>query len=91
MAVKKCATKMVTFQIKAPDAKDVRLAGDFNAWNPSSMLLKRSKDGIWKRDLNLKSGRYEYKYLVDGQWRRDPINNLFTVNPYGTENSVIEL
>jgi len=91
MAIKKTAAKTVTFQIKAPDARDVRLAGDFNSWNPSGTILKKSKDGVWKRDLSLKPGRYEYKYVVDGQWRRDPINNLFTVNAYGTENSVIEL
>jgi 1,4-alpha-glucan branching enzyme len=91
MASKKSSPKKVTFQISAPDARDVRLAGDFNSWNPSNTTLRKAKDGVWKRDLSLKPGRYEYKYVVDGQWRRDPINNLFTVNAYGTENSVIEL
>lgn len=91
MAIKKCSAKKVTFKISAPDAKDVRLAGDFNSWDASSASLKKSRDGVWKRDLTLKSGRYEYKYLVDGQWQRDPLNNLFAVNTFGTENSVIEL
>ncbi len=91
MALKKCSTKKVTFKISAPDAKDVRLAGDFNSWDASSANLKKSKDGVWARDFTLKSGRYEYKYLVDGQWQRDPLNNLFTVNTFGSENSVIEL
>ena len=91
MAIKKCSSKKVTFKISAPSAKDVRLAGDFNAWNASNATLKKSKDGTWARDLILKSGRYEYKYLVDGQWQRDPLNNLFVTNTYGSENSVIEL
>ena len=91
MAIKKTAAKKVTFKISAPDAKDVRLAGDFNSWDASNFSLKKSKGGVWKRDLTLKSGRYEYKYLVDGQWQKDPLNNLFTVNTFGTENSVIEL
>jgi len=91
MALKKCSAKKVTFKISAPTAKDVRLAGDFNSWDPSNANLKKSKDGVWRRDLTLKSGRYEYKYLVDGQWQRDPLNNLFTANTFGTENSVIEL
>ncbi len=81
----------MTFKISAPDAKDVRLAGDFNLWDASSASLKKSKGGVWKRELALKSGRYEYKYLVDGQWQKDPLNNLFAVNTFGTENSVIEL
>ncbi len=91
MALKKCSTKKVAFKISAPTAKDVRVAGDFNSWDTSSATLKKSKDGIWKRDVILKSGRYEYKYLVDGQWQRDPLNNLFVTNTFGTENSVIEL
>lgn len=91
MAIKKTAAKKVTFQINAPDAKDVRLAGDFNSWDPSAAPLKKTRNGVWTRELNLKSGRYEYKYVVDGQWQRDPLNNLFAVNTYGTENSVIEL
>lgn len=91
MAIKKSSTKKVTFKISAPNAKDVRLAGDFNSWDASSTSLQKSRDGVWKRELALKSGRYEYKYLVDGQWQRDPLNNLFAVNTFGTENSVIEL
>jgi len=91
MAIKKCSSKKVTFKISAPNAKDVRLAGDFNSWDASTDILKKSKDGVWARDLTLKSGRYEYKYLVDGQWQKDPLNSLFAVNTYGSENSVIEL
>jgi len=91
MAIKKCLQKKVTFKISAPSAKDVRLAGDFNTWDASSTALKKSKDGVWARDLILKSGRYEYKYLVDGQWQRDLLNNLFVTNTFGSENSVIEL
>ena len=91
MAIKKSSTKKVTFKISAPNAKDVRLAGDFNSWDAARTSLKKSSDGVWKRELALKSGRYEYKYLVDGQWQRDPLNNLFAVNTFGTENSVIEL
>jgi len=91
MAAKKCASKKITFKINAPGAKDVRLAGDFNSWDASRVALKKSKDGLWTRDLTLKSGRYEYKYLIDGQWQKDPLNNLFVTNTFGTENSVIEL
>jgi len=91
MAVKKSSSKKVTFKITAPGAKDVRLAGDFNSWDASGTTLKKSKDGTWTRDMALKAGRYEYKYLVDGQWQRDPLNNLFVANVFGSENSVIEL
>lgn len=89
--MKKGSSKKITFEISAPSAKDVRLAGDFNSWDSNKTLLKKTKSGIWKRDLALRPGRYEYKYLVDGQWVKDPLNKLFVVNSYGTENSVVEL
>lgn len=89
--MKKSASKKVTFKIGAPNAREVKLAGDFNSWDPSKTLLKKTKDGVWQRDLTLNSGRYEYKYLVDGEWRKDPSNNSFVKNTYGTENSVIEI
>ena len=91
MAINKSSAKKVTFKISAPSAKDVRLAGDFNSWDPSRATLRKSKNGLWIRDLTLKSGRYEYKYLVDGQWQRDTLNNLFVINTFGSENSVIEM
>lgn len=91
MLKKSCEAKKVTFKINAPTAKDVRLAGDFNSWNTTSILLKKTRDGVWKRDLDLKPGRYEYKYIVDGKWQRDSFNKFFVMNSYGSENSVIEL
>ncbi|MFA4991711.1 MAG: isoamylase early set domain-containing protein [Candidatus Omnitrophota bacterium] len=83
--------KTITFKYSAPEAKEVKLAGDFNSWNPSKTTLKKSKNGTWTRDLNLKPGRYEYKFVVDGQWQKDPFNSLFAKNTYGTENSVIQI
>jgi hypothetical protein len=44
MAINKCSPKKVTFKITAPNAKDVRLAGDFNSWDASSSSLKKSKE-----------------------------------------------
>jgi len=34
-------------------------------------------------------GRYEYKFLVDGEWHRDPVNQEVCDNDFGTLNSVI--
>lgn len=89
--MKKILGKTVTFKLSAPQAREVRLAGDFNSWDPNKTLLRKTKDGVWRTDLSLKPGRYEYKFVVDGEWRKDPLNNLFSVNTFGTENSVVEL
>jgi len=77
------------FKLAAPDAKEVFLAGDFNDWNPTEYRLRRYKDGIYKKKLQLKPGRYQYLFRVDGEWWTDPEHPERTSNPFGSENSVI--
>jgi hypothetical protein len=36
-------------------------------------------------------GQYEYKFLVDGQWKQDPKNNRICPNKFGTYNNVFNL
>lgn len=83
--------KKISFELKAPTAKKVALAGNFNAWKESKLLLKKSDSGIWKIDVSLKPGRYEYKFVVDGQWVTDPANANTATNSFGTTNSVKEV
>ena len=77
------------FKLHAPQAKEVFLAGEFNDWNPTEYRLQRDKDGIYKKKLQLKPGRYQYLFRVDGEWRTDPEHPERTTNPFGSENSVI--
>lgn len=58
-----------TFATRAPDAKNVRLAGSFNGWDPEATPMRRNEHGVWMVTLQLEPGRYEYKYVVDGTWR----------------------
>lgn len=84
--------KKVSFAIEAPAANSVMLAGDFNEWDYETTPLKRvGRSNIWKSDLYLKPGRYEYKFVVDGNWVSDPRNSNKVRNNFGTENSVIEV
>ena len=80
--------KKVTFELMAPEAKNVLLAGDFNSWDTSSITLKKSKKGLWKTSTTLTPGRYEYKFVVDGEWWTDPGNPDTVQNTYGGVNSV---
>ena len=79
------------FSLMAPEAKKVFVAGDFNDWNPSELAMRKFKGGRYAKKLKLKPGRYEYLFIVDGEWWSDPANPERLVNPYGTENSVIEI
>jgi hypothetical protein len=45
--------------------------------------------GQRKVDLYLKPGRYEYRFVADGNWTDDPFGGAFVANPFGTRNSVL--
>lgn len=79
------------FSLTAPDANEVFVAGDFNDWNPSEHAMRKFKDGKHIKKLKLKPGRYEYQFVVDGQWWTDPANPNKQTNSFGSENSVIEI
>lgn len=83
--------KKIHFELKTPGAKIVSLAGDFNSWKETKMATKRKNSGLWRVGVNLRPGRYEYKFIVDGQWINDPANTNIVNNSLGTLNSVKEV
>jgi 1,4-alpha-glucan branching enzyme len=83
---KKLKLMKTEFSLLAPQAKSVLIAGSFNQWNLSAHPLKQDKKGVWKISLPLGPGRYEYRFLVDGQWQNDPNCSSFIENPFGTLN-----
>ena len=78
----------VTFSLAAPEAQTVLLAGDFTSWQQAPLALKKSKAGVWKKAVSLPAGRYEYRFLVDGEWRNDPLCTHRQQNEFGAENCV---
>jgi len=84
----KTLLKKVQFEFLAPAAQEVYLAGDFNNWDTSASPMKKDKKGIWKTALPLKPGRYEYRFLVDGNWENDPSCCDCVPNEFGTQNCV---
>ena len=81
--------RLVDFSFYAPQAKKVCVAGTFNSWNTNSIPMKREKDGTWKISVKLSSGKYEYKYVVDGIWAQDAPSADTVQNTFGTYNHVI--
>ena len=79
----------VEFTVMAPAAKEVFLVGDFNDWQTEGFQMRKFKDGVCRKKVALKPGRYEYLFLVDGDWWTDPQNDARCPNPFGMENSVI--
>lgn len=80
--------KRVQFTLDAPQAESVVITGTFCDWQDGSPL-KRDTRGLWKATLSLPPGRYEYRFVVDGEWRDDPKSPERAANPFGSENAVV--
>ncbi len=83
--------KDVSFEFYAPLAKEVSLAGTFNNWDASRHSLKKDAAGNWRLSIKLKPGRYEYRYMVDGDWENDQRPVACIPNSFGTWNCVVEV
>lgn len=81
----------IEFRLEAPDAQSVFIAGDFNGWLVDKDKMAKGKDGIWRKKIRLVHGRYEYQFVVDGNWWTDPENPNRTWNEFGSQNSVKEV
>ena len=85
----------VQVQFRDDGAADVRIAGDFNGWVPDKDVRSRVEgDGgrrVWTKVLVLPPGTYQYRYIVDGEWRVDPGNPESTPGPMGQPNSVLHV
>jgi len=88
MAKQHVTKQKVTFSCVAPDAQAVLVAGDFTGWQQSPLSLKKAKGGLWKKTVALPEGKYEYRLLVDGEWRDDPQCAIRQPNQFGGQNCV---
>lgn len=79
----------VTFRYPKP-AKDVRIKGEFNAWNAAQTILKKQRE-VFTTTVSLSPGRYQYLFVIDGKEIRDPSNKDSVDNGMGGWNSVLNL
>ncbi|UCG84830.1 MAG: isoamylase early set domain-containing protein [Gemmatimonadota bacterium] len=85
------ATILVRFELRAPDADRVTLAGSFNEWSPEGVeLVRNSATGMWTATVPLEPGQHEYLFVIDGsQWIPDPNAHAQVDDGFGQANSVI--
>jgi chromosome partitioning protein len=83
----------VIVRFRDADAGEVRIAGDFNGWIPDrgvdSQVESEGEARVWTKVLRLPPGTYQYRYVVDGEWRSDPDNPRFVAGPVGGKNSLL--
>lgn len=70
-------------------ASQVSIAGSFNDWRPSVTPMISMGPGWWVKGLVLPPGRYEYRFVVDGQPMPDPSAAETVPAPDGQLNSVL--
>jgi len=86
----------VTFTLPkeaAPEAETVCVMGEFNNWSPDANPMTRRTNGDFSVSLDLEKGRsYRFRYLIDGwKFENDWKADRYETNPYGGEDSVVEV
>ena len=80
----------VSFNYYDPVAQNVQLVGDFSNWEPvEDVMVQEKVNNIWKGTFPLDPGKYQYKFVVDGEWKIDPYNPEVTTSNQGTNNSLV--
>ena len=85
--------KMVTFGYKFNNnrkPKTVLVSGSFDNWKEKHPLKYDNKERKWICHMNLKKGKYFYKYIIDGNWEINPNENQMRGND-GIVNNVIDV
>jgi hypothetical protein len=53
-------------------------------------MLRQTRSGVWQATLDLPvGGRYQFRYIVDGQWRTDSHADGTSDNDFGSQNSIV--
>ena len=81
--------RVVILSYKDVPGKNVCVAGSFSDWRPDKKMIDRDCSGVYRCRLLLSPGAYQYKFVVDGEWRSDPENPNFVPNGFGSLNSVL--
>jgi serine protease AprX len=82
--------RRITFRLHAPEARHVKIAGDFTAWKTGALPLTLLDHGLWRIDIpGLSPGKYAYKFLIDGKWTHDPEDPRRVPDAFGGENNFL--
>ena len=69
----------------------VQVAGDFNDWSPDLGVETRDHGDSLEKVLVVPPGLYQYRLIVDGDWREDPANPARIPNHAGGFNSLLRV
>ena len=83
----------VVFVFKPDGNKSkVFLAGNFNDWKPDNPKFLMTNDGgTWTITVKLEPGTYQYKYVADGSWIKDPYSPGDAPDGFGGRNGKFDV
>lgn len=84
-------SQRVRIEFHHKQAQAVFIGGTFNDWHPSVTPMTALGEGRWVKELSLPPGRYEYRFVVDGEWMSDPAAADSLPNSHGSCNSVLNV
>ncbi len=88
----KCKVTFTLPKNAVAGAKNVKVLGEFNAWNPTNAVTMKAAKNEFKAVVELPVGRdYQFRYLVnDTVWENDWNADNYVQSPYdGIDNSVV--
>lgn len=84
-------SQRVRFELVAPRAQTVCIAGTFNDWHPQATPMIDMGQGRWAKELMLPPGAHQYRFVVDGEWLTDPQASETVPNTFGSTNALLKI
>ena len=72
------------------EGKNIKLTGSFSNWKEQFEMLKDPNDNIFKVTIPLTEGKYEYKFIVDGEWKCAETQQKIS-DEKGNTNNILEI
>lgn len=83
--------KLVTFSWKEKKCTTVEISGIDIGWGQRMPLTFDKEQGLWILKRELPEGRYEYKYIVDGEWTCNKYELVTFPNKEGHVNNYVQV
>lgn len=81
----------VTLTWNGDNCSTVEISGLDIGWGPKIPLNYDEEQGLWVLHRELPEGRYEYKYVVDGEWMYNKDEPITRINKDGHINNYVQV
>ncbi|KAG8651782.1 phosphoglucan phosphatase DSP4, amyloplastic isoform X2 [Manihot esculenta] len=83
--------RLVTLTWKDDNCSTVEISGLDIGWGQRITLNFNEEKGLWILERELLEGRYEYKYIIDGEWTLNQDEPISAPNKDGHVNNYIQV